>query len=72
MSRAYDPANRVQTHTFEDGNVMEWVYDNRNVVTEVKYDGDSVLNQIHDPGLSLHQSKLRQRPRSHDCLRSPG
>ena len=50
MSRAYDPANRVQTHTFEDGNVMEWVYDNRNVVTEVKYDGDSVLNQIHDPG----------------------
>ena len=29
---------------------MEWVYDDRNVVTEVKYDGDSVLNQIHDPG----------------------
>ena len=50
MSRAYDPANRVLTHTFADGNAMEWVYDNRNVVTEVKYDGDSVLNQIHDPG----------------------
>ena len=50
MSRTYDPANRVLTHTFADGNIMEWVYDDRNVVTEVKYDGDSVLNQIHDPG----------------------
>ena len=36
MSRTYDPANRVLTHTFADGNIMEWVYDDRNVVTEVK------------------------------------
>ena len=50
MSRAYDAANRVATHTFADGNVMEWTYDDRDVVMEVQYDGESVLNQIHDPG----------------------
>ena len=50
FARTYDPANRVATHTFADGNVMEWTYDDRNVVTEVQYDGDSVLSQIHDPG----------------------
>ena len=50
FTRTYDDANRTVSHTFADGNVMEWVYDDRNVVTEVKYDGDQVLTQIHDPG----------------------
>ena len=53
FTRTYDAANRVLTHTFADGKVMEWVYDNRNVVIEVKYDGEQVLTQNHDAAYRL-------------------
>ena len=33
-----------------DGKVKEWSYDNRNVVTQVTYDGDTVLSKSTDAG----------------------
>jgi RHS repeat-associated protein len=53
LSRTYDDANRPVTHTFGDGKVQTWFYDDRNLVTSSTYDTKNIFTQEHDAGYRL-------------------
>jgi RHS repeat-associated protein len=53
LERTYDERNLVDTQTFADGKVMSWDHDARGIVTDVRYDGEHVLEQRHDVGYRL-------------------
>jgi len=53
LERDYDDSNRVIEQTFADGKVMSWDHDARGIVTDVRYDGEHVLEQLHDAGYRL-------------------
>jgi RHS repeat-associated protein len=53
LSRTYDAANRPVTHTFGDGKVQTWFYDDRNLVTSSTYETESIFTQLHDAGYRL-------------------
>jgi YD repeat-containing protein len=53
LSRIYDAANRPVTHTFGDGKVQTWFYDDRNLVTSSTYETKNIFAQVHDAGYRL-------------------
>ncbi|MDB9742091.1 hypothetical protein OAB00_04505, partial [Akkermansiaceae bacterium] len=53
MSRTYDAGNRPISHTFADNNQKFWSYDERNLVTQVMYEDELIVNQTHDAGYRL-------------------
>jgi YD repeat-containing protein len=50
LSRTYDAANRPVSHTFGDGKVQKWFYDDRNLVTSSTYETENIFTQVHDDG----------------------
>ncbi|MDB9741943.1 hypothetical protein OAB00_03725 [Akkermansiaceae bacterium] len=44
MSRNYDADNRPISHTFADNNLKFWNYDARNLVTQVMYEDELIVN----------------------------
>ena len=64
-TRSYDPANRPVSHSYPSGETTTWVYDERNLVDSVFYEGDiRVTRNRYDDNYRLRKQNFSKTVRT--------